>query len=55
VKAKLGRGLKDLDSQDKTGNFEIQTLMRDMNQAETLASGVMKKRDEMARAILSKM
>ncbi len=43
---------KDLESQDKLGNFEIQGLMSDYNEAETLASSVLKKRDDTASAII---
>jgi hypothetical protein len=32
--------IKDLESQDKLGNFEIQDLMARFNQSETLASSV---------------
>src|SRR4051794_36195727 len=44
--------LKDLEAQDKLGNFEIQDLMSTFNQAETLASSILKKRDETASAIV---
>ena len=54
-----GRGLldagKDLESQDKLGNFEIQGLMSSYNQAATLASSVLKKKDDAASAVIGKI
>jgi predicted nucleic acid-binding Zn-ribbon protein len=47
--------LKELESQDKMGNFEIQDLMSQFNQAETLASSVMKKRDDTANSVIGKI
>ena len=47
--------LKDLEDHDKLSNFEIQELMSRYNQAETLASSVLKKRDDTANAIISKI
>jgi predicted nucleic acid-binding Zn-ribbon protein len=47
--------LKDLEAQDKMGNFEIQDLMSRFNQAETLASNVLKKRDDTANAVIGKI
>lgn len=44
--------LADLEAHDKLGNFEIQRLMSAFNQAETLASNVLKKRDETADHLL---
>jgi hypothetical protein len=38
--------MKDLEAQDKLGNFEIQRLMSQYNQAATLASHVQKKLDD---------
>jgi hypothetical protein len=37
---------KNLETQDRMGNFEIQRLMSAFNQAETLASNVQKKADD---------
>jgi hypothetical protein len=48
-------GGKGLQGQDKLGNFEIQRLMSDFNQAETLASSVLKKRDDAANAVIGKI
>lgn len=54
-----GRGLftrvKELESQDKLGNFEIQTLMSSFNQASGLASSVQKKADEAASSVIGKI
>lgn len=47
--------MKDLESQDKLGNFEIQDLMSSYNQAETLASNLLKKRDDTANAVIAKL
>ena len=47
--------LKDLEAEDKLGNFEIQTLMSAYNQAETLASAILKKRNETSQSIISKI
>lgn len=46
---------KDLATQDKLGNFEIQQLMSQYNQAETLSANVLKKTDDTASAIISKI
>jgi hypothetical protein len=46
---------KDLQSQDKLGNTQIQTLMSNYNEAQTLASSVMKKKDDTAKAVMSKI
>ena len=47
--------LEDLESQDKLGNFEIQDLMSRFNQAETLASSVLKKQDDTKNAVIGKV
>ena len=52
---KLSETLKVLESQDKLGNFEIQDLMSQFNQAETLTSSVLKKRDDTASSIIGKI
>jgi hypothetical protein len=46
VRAALDAAMKDLEAQDKLGNFEIQRLMSQYNQAATLASHVQKKLDD---------
>ena len=52
---KLSETLKELEAQDKLGNFEIQDLMSQFNQAETLASSVLKKRDDTASSVTAKI
>ncbi|MCC7383654.1 MAG: hypothetical protein IT384_17570 [Deltaproteobacteria bacterium] len=47
--------IKDFEAQDKLGNFEIQDLMSTYNQAETLASSVLKKRDDTGNAVIGKV
>jgi hypothetical protein len=47
--------LKLLEAQDKLDNFEIQDLMSEYNEAETLASSVRKKLDDTAAAIIGKI
>lgn len=51
----LSEKLKELEAEDRLGNFEIQDLMSRFNQAETLASSVTKKRDDTANAVISKI
>jgi hypothetical protein len=46
---------KNLEGEDKLGNFEIQDLMSQYNQAEQLASNVLKKRDDTSNAIIGKV
>jgi hypothetical protein len=46
---------KALEGEDKLGNFEIQDLMSQYNQAEQLASNVLKKRDDTSNAIIGKV
>lgn len=55
IKSKFEDKAKELDPQDKLGNFEIQDLMSRYNQAETLASNVMKKRDDAANGLIGKI
>ena len=47
--------LRELESQDKLGNFEIQDLMSQYNQVEQLASNIQKKRDDTATALIGKI
>jgi hypothetical protein len=42
-------------NQDKLGNFQIQTLMSDFNQAQTLASSILKKKDDTENAVIQKI
>mgnify|MGYP000339074638 CR=1 FL=1 len=51
----LSKSLKELEAQDKLGNMEVQNLMSRFNQAEALASNVLKKRDDTASAIIGKI
>lgn len=44
-----------LESEDKLGNFEIQDLMSQYNQAEQLATNVRKKRDETGNSVIGKV
>jgi hypothetical protein len=53
--ATFARKVHDLESTDRLGSFEIQDLMSSFNQAETLASNILKKRDETSQAIISKI
>ncbi|HSI35817.1 MAG: hypothetical protein ACAI43_27485 [Phycisphaerae bacterium] len=46
ARARLGGRLKQLEGNDRMGNFEIQRLMSAFNQAETLSSNVQKKMDD---------
>ena len=55
IKARFQDAIKDLEAEDKLGNFEIQDLMSTYNQAETLASSVLKKRDDTANAVVGKV
>lgn len=57
------RGISRLKSQlpeankkeDKLGNFEIQDLMSQYNQAEQLATNVMKKKDDQENSVIGKV
>jgi len=46
---------KSLENQDKLGNFEIQRLMSSFNQAETLASSVLKKLSDTNSGVIGKI
>jgi hypothetical protein len=46
---------KDLESQDKLGNFRIQDLMSQYNQSETLSSNIQKKLDDAHRGLIGKL
>lgn len=45
----------DLERHDRPRNFQIQELMSDFTQAETLASSVLKKRDCTGSAVIGKI
>ena len=51
----LTDAMKDLEADDKLGNFEIQRLMSQYNQSEQLASSVLKKKDDTANSIIQKV
>ena len=50
-----GGGGNQLANSDKLGNFEIQALMSDFNQAQTLASSILKKKDDAGNAVIQKI
>jgi hypothetical protein len=47
--------MKDVEAQDKLGNFEIQNLMSAYNQMETLASNVAKKLNDTISCVINKI
>jgi hypothetical protein len=47
--------MKDLEAQDKLGNFEIQDLMSRYNQAESLASSVAKRFNDTINCVIRKI
>jgi hypothetical protein len=51
---KISVSLKELESRDELENFEIQDLMGQFNEAEALASKVLKKRDDTANSVIGK-
>lgn len=55
LRKKLQQAMKNLEAAEKMGNFEIQRLMSDFNQAETLSSQLQKKREETKNAVVSKI
>jgi len=55
IKGAMGDVVKDLEAKDKLGNVEINLIMSDYNQAETLASSVEKKKFDTLAAITSKI
>ncbi len=46
---------RQAESDDKLGNFEIQGMMSDLNQAGSLASSLLKKQDDTTSDILRKL
>jgi hypothetical protein len=46
---------KQPESSDRLGNFEIQNMMSQYNQAQSLASSVLKKRDNTNNSIINKI
>lgn len=55
LRKKIEEAMKDLEANNKISNFEIQQLMSEYNQAETLASQVLKKREETKKKVVSKL
>jgi len=55
LRKKLESAMKVLESNDKMGNFEIQNLMSEYNQAETLSNNVAKKLADSRKAIINKL
>jgi len=55
MKLKLQSAMKDLESKDKLGNFEIQDLMSRYNQAETQSSSVQKMLYDTAQSVIRKI
>lgn len=55
LKRKFEEANKDLENQDKLGNFEIQTLMSDFNQTQALANSTKKKMDDQSSSVLGKI
>ncbi len=47
--------LREAEGQDKLGNVEINALLSDYNQAETLSSSVQKKVSDVVACIISKI
>ncbi len=46
---------RKVETEDKLGNFELQELMSQYNQAESLASSIKKKSDDTASAVIQKI
>lgn len=55
LRRKFEEANKDLENQDKLGNFEIQTLMSEFNQAESLSSSMKKKSDDQNSSVIGKI
>ena len=55
LRKKMEEALKAMEADGKMGNFEIQNLMSEFNQAETLSSQVQKKREESKKAVVGKL
>jgi hypothetical protein len=51
LRSRLDGAMKDLESKDKLGNFEIQPLMSSYNRAQTVTSDVAKKLDEAKNSV----
>ena len=55
LKKQLQAATKELETQDRMGNFEIQRLMSTYNEAETLSSSARKKLEDSKNGIISKL
>lgn len=55
MKEKLEQRLKDLEAQDKLGNFEIQRLMSQYNQAEQATAAILKKKQDTESRVIQKI
>jgi hypothetical protein len=55
IYASFSFSLYSLEATDKLGNFEIQDLMSQYNQAETLSSSVQKKMDDTSSGMIGKI
>lgn len=51
----FGDAIKDLEAQDKLGSFEIQNLMSEYNQMESLASSLAKKMKDTIGCVINKI
>ena len=55
AKDNLGDNDKDLQSQDKLGNFQIQNLMSEFNESQQTISKVLKKEEETASNVIQNL
>ncbi len=55
MRAAFEAKLKELETKDRLGNFEIQDLMSTYNETETRASSVLKKADDTKNAVIQKI
>ena len=55
LRRKLDQAQKEAQSEDKLGNFEIQRLMSSFNEAQTLASSILKKASDTNTGVIGKI
>jgi hypothetical protein len=55
LRKELEKTQKEIEAEDRLGNFEIQRLMSAFNQMETLASNVLKKSSETSKGVIGKI
>ncbi len=55
IRGAFDDAMKDLETEDRLGNHEIQRLMQMMNANDTLEANVRKKTDDTANAIIGKI